>query len=79
MANPKVAGTTPIRVEVEAGKKYAWCTCGESRNQPFCDGSHKGGEFTPLMMEATETKTVSLCTCKLTSNPGFCDGSHKAL
>ena len=32
MANPKVAGTTPIRVEVEAGKKYAWCTCGESRN-----------------------------------------------
>ena len=19
---------------------YAWCSCGESANQPFCDGSH---------------------------------------
>lgn len=79
MATPKVAGTSPIRVEVEAGKRYAWCTCGESANQPFCDGKHKGSEFSPLMFEATEDKTLSWCTCKATKNPGFCDGSHKAL
>ncbi|MGK7371680.1 MAG: CDGSH iron-sulfur domain-containing protein, partial [Candidatus Halalkalibacterium sp. M3_1C_030] len=28
-------------MEIEAGT-YAWCACGESDNQPYCDGSHKG-------------------------------------
>ena len=27
-------------IEVEEGKKVAWCACGRSANQPFCDGSH---------------------------------------
>ncbi len=79
MANPKIAGTSPIRVELEAGKKYAYCTCGESDNQPFCNGAHKGTEFVPKVFIAEETKTVGMCTCKQTANPGFCDGSHKAL
>ena len=26
---------------------YWWCACGRSKNQPFCDGSHKGTSFTP--------------------------------
>lgn len=25
----------------EAGKKYSWCTCGKSKSQPLCDGTHK--------------------------------------
>jgi CDGSH iron-sulfur domain-containing protein 3 len=79
METPKVAGTSPIRVEIEAGKTYAWCSCGESTNQPFCDGKHKGTAFAPKVFVAEETKTVSFCTCKLTKNPGFCDGAHKAL
>ena len=80
MAKAKVAGTAPLPVEVEAGKKYAWCTCGESSKQPFCDGSHKAaGEFVPQMMEFEQSKTVYLCTCKQTGKPGFCDGSHKGL
>lgn len=20
---------------------YCWCACGRSKNQPFCDGTHK--------------------------------------
>ena len=48
MADPKIAGTSPIPVEFEEGKTYAWCTCGESKNQPFCDGSHEGSTFKPL-------------------------------
>jgi len=24
-----------------------WCTCGRSKNAPYCDGSHKGTEFRP--------------------------------
>jgi len=79
MDKPKVAGTSPIRVELEKGKTYAWCTCGLSAKQPFCDGSHRGTSFAPLKFEAEETKTRSMCTCKATANPGFCDGSHKSL
>jgi len=80
MTQPTVAGKAPIPVDVEAGKKYFWCTCGESSKQPFCDGSHKvAGEFTPQMVEFEKDKTVYFCTCKQTDNPGFCDGSHKSL
>lgn len=79
MATPKIAAKAPIKVELEAGKTYAWCSCGESSNQPFCDGSHKGSEFEPKIFKAEETKTVNMCTCKHTSNPGMCDGSHKSL
>ena len=41
MTDPKVAATQPAGVTLETGKKYAWCRCGESKKQPFCDGSHK--------------------------------------
>lgn len=79
MDKPKVAGTSPIRVELEAGKKNFWCSCGESSNQPWCDGSHKGGVFTPTLVEVPETKMAGMCTCKQSKNGPFCDGSHKAL
>ena len=79
MANPKVGGTAPIRLELEAGKKYFWCSCGESTNQPWCDGSHKGSDFNPMMITVEETKMYSMCTCKQSDRPQFCDGSHKSL
>ncbi len=44
---PHIAGNQPIPVEVEEGKMYWWCACGQSKKQPFCDGSHKGTEFVP--------------------------------
>ena len=34
------AKKSPYPIEVEKGKSYYWCQCGESSNQPFCDGSH---------------------------------------
>ena len=46
---PKIAQKAPYPIEVEAGKSYFWCACGESKNQPFCDGSHKGTSFTPAV------------------------------
>jgi CDGSH-type Zn-finger protein len=75
----KVAGKTPIPIELEAGKKYAWCSCGESTNQPFCDGKHAGSEFKPLVFVAEETKTAYMCNCKQSEKPQFCDGSHSKL
>ena len=77
--NPTIAGRAPIAVDVEAGKDYYWCTCGNSAKQPFCDGTHKGSSFAPMKFTAPETKTAYFCTCKHTRNGPLCDGSHKAL
>ncbi len=79
MSKPVVAANTPIRVELEQGRKYAFCTCGHSGNQPFCDGSHKSTDMRPLMFEAEKTGPAFLCRCKQTNNAPFCDGSHKPI
>ncbi|MGH1335806.1 MAG: CDGSH iron-sulfur domain-containing protein [Aureispira sp.] len=77
---PIIAGTMPIPVELEAGKTYAWCSCGASKNQPWCDGSHKpANDFTPVVFKAEETKTAYACACKYSATPQFCDGSHAKL
>jgi CDGSH-type Zn-finger protein len=78
MSNPKIAQKAPYVVDVEP-KKYAWCACGESKNQPYCDGSHKTTSFTPVIVEITESKKVAWCGCKQSGNKPFCDGSHAKL
>ena len=79
MSSPTVAQKAPFPVQVEGGKSYFWCACGKSSKQPFCDGSHKGGEFSPVKFEATESKTVYFCGCKHTHKAPLCDGSHQKL
>ena len=79
MSDPTRASDTPYAVEVESGKSYFWCACGESKSQPFCDGSHKSTEFTPVKYEATESKKVFFCGCKASSSQPMCDGSHKKI
>jgi Iron-binding zinc finger CDGSH type len=41
MTSPVPASDTPFAVDVEQGKDYGWCACGQSKAQPFCDGSHE--------------------------------------
>ena len=74
-----VAQKGPIATELVEGKTYYWCTCGQSKKQPFCDGSHKNTSFTPMAYTATKTGTAWLCACKQSNSPPLCDGSHKAL
>ena len=74
-----IAQKSPIPVDVEAGKDYWWCSCGQSKAQPFCDGSHKGSAFRPMQVTAAATETKYFCACKQSKNAPFCDGSHKAL
>jgi CDGSH iron-sulfur domain-containing protein 3 len=79
MSQPHIAQKAPYAVNVEAGKAYWWCACGQSKNQPFCDGSHKGSEFTPMEFKATKDETVWMCGCKHSGSKPMCDGSHKKL
>ena len=78
MSKPVVAAKKPVVLNLDAGT-YHWCQCGLSKNQPYCDGSHKGTDFTPLKFTLEETKKVALCQCKATSNAPFCDGTHSKL
>ena len=78
MSDPKIAQKSPYVVDVEP-KKYAWCACGLSENQPYCDGSHKVTDIKPMIVEITESKKVAWCGCKMTGNKPFCDGTHNKL
>ena len=77
MSKPNIAQKSPYAVELVQGKKYAWCACGGSSNQPFCDGSHKDTGFSPVRFDANEDSKVYFCGCKATANQPLCDGSHK--
>ena len=77
MPNPVIANNSPVKVALEQGKKYYFCICGRSSNQPFCDGSHKGSEFSPMAFECDTSKDYYLCRCKRSNNKPYCDGSHK--
>ncbi|PIQ85000.1 MAG: cytochrome C551 [Candidatus Omnitrophica bacterium CG11_big_fil_rev_8_21_14_0_20_45_26] len=78
MSDPLIADKKPAVLELEAGT-YAWCRCGHSKNQPYCDGSHRGTGLTPLIFKIEAKKRAALCQCKHTQNPPFCDGTHSKL
>ncbi|NNE39889.1 MAG: cupin domain-containing protein [Marinicaulis sp.] len=76
---PAAPPNKPKLVSLEAGRKYAWCSCGQSAAQPFCDGSHKGTDKTPIVFAAKHSGETLLCQCKETKSPPYCDGSHNNL
>ncbi len=78
MAEPLIPQKAPYAVELAPGD-YWGCACGQSKRQPFCDGSHKGTEFTPVKFNNAVAQKVWLCGCKRSAGKPFCDGSHKKL
>jgi CDGSH-type Zn-finger protein/mannose-6-phosphate isomerase-like protein (cupin superfamily) len=76
---PRIAHRKGFYYEVKAGKRYLWCSCGRSENQPFCDGSHVGSEFLPIAFKAERDEDVIFCGCKHTGTGPFCDGAHSNL
>lgn len=75
---PIIADKKPAVLDLEAGN-HAWCACGKSSNQPFCDGSHKGTGIQPIVFKLDEAKRVALCNCKQSANKPYCDGTHSGL
>ncbi|TGZ68249.1 hypothetical protein CRM22_004352 [Opisthorchis felineus] len=84
---PAVAEYGPKRLDnLIPGKIYLWCTCGLSKSQPWCDGSHKPTHFRPIQWvvpatkpDSVQTSSHSICQCKYTSTPPLCDGTHNQL
>ncbi|XP_022185480.2 CDGSH iron-sulfur domain-containing protein 3, mitochondrial [Nilaparvata lugens] len=71
----------PFKVFLDEKKTYLWCTCGQSKNQPFCDGTHKSPylkiKLRPVKFAVEKSQDYWLCNCKQTLNRPFCDGTHK--
>ena len=79
MSEAIITQKAPYEVDLKAGKKYAWCRCGLSSRQPFCDGAHSTTDIEPLVFTAKEAGTQWLCGCKHTAGQPFCDGTHGRL
>ncbi|NQV55522.1 MAG: CDGSH iron-sulfur domain-containing protein [Rhodospirillales bacterium] len=71
-----VAQKSPCSVELVGGEKYAWCACGLSAKQPFCDGAHKATDMKPLIFTAPISGLSDLCGCKMSANAPYCNGAH---
>ncbi|MCH8158140.1 MAG: CDGSH iron-sulfur domain-containing protein [Nitrospinae bacterium] len=67
----------PNYVQETPGKKH-YCTCGESANKPYCDGSHErlNTGKSPKEYEVTENKRLAICDCGQTKTSPLCDGTH---
>ncbi len=69
--------STPFyKVEVKNGDTKAFCTCGQSKKMPDCDGNHQGTGKTPHVEKFTEDKLVIVCGCGKTAKSPYCDGAH---
>ena len=78
MATPHIAQRGPYVLDEKPGKK-AWCSCGFSETQPYCDGSHKNTDFKPVYYEVKTAGEVAWCGCKYSKTKPMCDGSHQNL
>ena len=78
MATPEIPQKTPYVIDEQPGRK-AWCACGLSKNQPYCDGAHAAVGMRPMIVQLDEPAKVAWCGCKHSAKAPFCDGSHNKL
>jgi len=78
---PKICQKNPyVKLELP-GHIKAWCSCGLSLRQPFCDRNHYRGMTgkEPVVIKIEKKGLYSWCGCKRTATPPFCDGHHESI
>lgn len=45
--------------KLDAGTHWI-CTCGQSKNAPYCDGGHQGTSLKPMALELETPKRVEI-------------------
>ena len=55
---PACPQMSPYVIQEKAGKKM-WCSCGQSKKQPYCDGSHSGTDFFPEIVHLDQDRLVA--------------------
>lgn len=78
---PACPQKAPYKIDLLATYRYAWCACGLSKFQPFCDGSHTMSKtgLKPIIWTHDKDETRYLCGCKQTGKGPFCDGTHNKI
>lgn len=81
MKFPVTFDRKPSKVRLEPGITYSWCSCGVSKEQPFCDNEHRQypEASKSLKFKVDEAGDYFLCNCKHSGNKPFCDGTHNTL
>lgn len=55
-----------LKIQLKAGKKYSFCSCGHSKTLPFCDNEHravnekKGTYYKSIKIVPNEDTTIEL-------------------
>lgn len=68
---------SPYVIHEKPGK-VAWCACGESERDPYCDGSHarKNTGKVPVVAVVEKEGPIAWCGCKEAASRPYCNGSH---